>query len=322
MAACEGGKESAAFSSGLAATVTLLHLLKAGDHIICIDDVYGGTQRYFRRVASNFQLEFSFVDFGDLQNVRSTIKSSTKMIWIESPTNPTMKIVDIRQIADIANQCNAILVVDNTFMSPYFQRPLELGAHISLNSVSKYINGHSDVIMGVVTWNEESLGQRIRFLQNSLGGVPSPFDCYLANRGLKTLAIRMRKHEANAMNIATFLEKHPKVKRVLYPGLTSHPQHDIAKAQQHGFGGMLTFFIDSDLAGAERFLKKCRYFTLAESLGGVESLIEHPALMTHASVPPQVRQQLGIDDTLIRISVGIEDIDDLLEDLNSALNAV
>ncbi|GJQ13137.1 hypothetical protein GpartN1_g4928.t1 [Galdieria partita] len=322
VAACEGGKGSAAFSSGLAATVTLLHLLKAGDHIICIDDVYGGTQRYFRRVASNFQLEFSFVDFEDLPKVEAAIQSNTKLIWIESPTNPTMKIVDIRQVAVIASKHDVILVVDNTFMSPFFQRPLELGAHISLNSVSKYINGHSDVIMGVVTWNDESLGQRIRFLQNSLGGVPSPFDCYLANRGLKTLAIRMRKHESNALKIATFLEKHPKVRKVLYPGLTSHPQYEIAKAQQHGFGGMITFFIDSNLEGAERFLKKCKYFTLAESLGGVESLIEHPALMTHASVPTQVRQQLGIDDTLIRISVGIEDIDDLLEDLNNALNAV
>ncbi|KAK4527242.1 hypothetical protein GAYE_SCF37G5164 [Galdieria yellowstonensis] len=322
VAACEGGKDSAAFSSGLAATVTLLHLLEAGDHIVCIDDVYGGTQRYFRRVASNFHLEFSFVDFEDMQKVKAALRKNTKLIWIESPTNPTMKIVDIRQIASIANNHGAILVVDNTFMSPYFQRPLELGAHLSLNSVSKYINGHSDVIMGVVSWNDDSLGQRIRFLQNSLGGVPSPFDCYLANRGLKTLAIRMRKHEANAMKIAATLEKHPKVKKVLYPGLKSHPQHEIAKSQQHGFGGMITFFLDSDLAGAERFLKQCKYFTLAESLGGVESLIEHPALMTHASVPPQVRQQLGIDDTLIRISVGIEDIDDLLEDLNDALAAV
>eukprot|EP00871_Galdieria_phlegrea_P001652 jgi/Galph1/2488/GphlegSOOS_G1167.1 len=322
VAACEGAKNSAAFSSGLAATVTLLHLLKAGEHVLCIDDVYGGTQRYFRRVAANFQVEFTFIDFCNLRQVEENINKSTRMIWIESPTNPTMKIVDIRQIASIADRHHVMLVVDNTFMSPFFQRPLELGAHISLNSVSKYINGHSDVIMGVVSWNDDSLGQRIRFLQNSLGGIPSPFDCYLANRGLKTLAIRMRKHEANAMKIATALEKHPKVRRVLYPGLPSHPQYQIAKSQQHGFGGMITFFINGDLAAAERFLKKCKFFTLAESLGGVESLIEHPALMTHASVPAEVRKELGIDDSLIRLSVGIEDVDDLWEDLRNALESV
>ncbi|KAA8493645.1 Cystathionine gamma-lyase [Porphyridium purpureum] len=323
VASLEGGKHGLAFASGLAATVTLMHTLKPGDHVVCIDDVYGGTQRYFRRVAKGMGIRFSFVDFGaHAEHLESAMEPETKMIWLETPTNPTMKVVDITQTARIARgHTGVVLVVDNTFMSPFCQRPLELGADVSFNSVSKYINGHSDVIMGMLCLSDDTLHSKLRFLQNSLGAVPSPFDCYLALRGAKTLAVRMRQHETNARQVAAYLEAHPHVRQVLYPGLESHAQRDVAARQNYCAGGMLSFVLDGGLLESKRFLEHCSIMTLAESLGGVESLIEHPALMTHASVSPDVRERLGISDSLIRLSVGLEHIDDLLAELAAALDA-
>lgn len=320
----EGGKHGMAFSSGLAATATIIHLLKSGDHVITIDDVYGGTGRYFRSVVGPMSnIEFSFVDLLQPGALKANVKpGKTKMLWIETPTNPTMKIVDIAKLAKEGHHHNLIVVVDNTFMSPYSQRPLTLGADISLNSVSKYINGHSDVIGGFVSVKDDALADKLRYYQNAVGAVPSPFDCYMAMRGLKTLPIRMEQHQRNAMTVAKFLEGHPKVRKVAYPGLPSHPQHHIAKKQNNCFGGMITFWLKGDLSHARKFLENCKIFTLAESLGGVESLVEHPAIMTHASVPPELRAKLGIDDSLIRLSVGIETIDDLMEELKGNLDSL
>jgi len=320
IAALEGAKYCLAFASGLAATTTMLHTLKPGDHIVSVDDVYGGTQRYFNRVAATFGLEFSYIEFDNLE--KSIIPGKTKFVWLETPTNPTMKISDIENAAKISKQFHCTLIVDNTFMSPYGQHPMQLGADISFNSVSKYINGHSDVIMGCVCLNDEALYTKLKFLQNSLGAIPSPFDCYLALRGVKTLAIRMKQHEQNALQVAKFLEAHPKVRKVLYPGLPSHPQHEIAKKQNTCFGGMVSFYLRGGIEESTLFLSSCKLFTLAESLGAVESLIQLPSRMTHASVPPEVRAKLGIDDSLIRVSVGIENVDDLIADLSHALDAV
>ncbi|XP_010356976.1 cystathionine gamma-lyase isoform X2 [Rhinopithecus roxellana] len=311
-----------AFASGLAATVTITHLLKAGDQIICVDDVYGGTNRYFRQVASEFGLKISFVDCSKIKLLEAAITPETKLVWIETPTNPILKMIDIEACAHIVHKHgDIILVVDNTFMSPYFQRPLALGADICMCSATKYMNGHSDVVMGLVSVNCERLHNRLRFLQNSLGAVPSPLDCYLCNRGLKTLHVRMEKHFKNGMAVAQFLESNPGVEKVIYPGLPSHPQHELAKRQCTGCTGMITFYIKGTLQHAEIFLKNLKLFTLAESLGGFESLAELPAIMTHASVPKNDRDVLGISDTLIRLSVGLEDEKDLLEDLDQALKA-
>jgi cystathionine gamma-lyase len=319
VAALENGKHALAFSSGLAAIDTLLHTLKSGDHVICSDDVYGGTFRLFDKVLTRFGIRFTFMDLGDLARVEAALRPETRMLWIESPTNPMLKIFDIAALARLARSHGVLSVVDNTFMSPYFQRPLDLGADVVLHSVTKYMNGHSDVVGGVLITNHDSLYQELKYLQNAVGAVPGPQDCFLVMRGLKTLHVRMKEHESNAFAIARFLEKHPSVERVIYPGLPTHPQHELARRQMSGFGGMISFVIRGSLADAKRVMEKTRIFTLAESLGGVESLIEHPAIMTHASVPVENRKALGIADTLIRISVGIEDVKDLIADLEQAL---
>ncbi len=320
VASLENGKYALAFSSGLATIDTLLHTLKSGDHVICSDDVYGGTFRLFDKVLRRFGLDFTFMDLSDLSKVKAAFRPNTRMLWIESPTNPMLKIFDIKALATLAREKNVLSIVDNTFMSPYFQRPLDLGADAVIHSVTKYMNGHSDVVGGVFITSRDDLYESVKFLQNSVGAVPGPQDCFLVMRGLKTLHVRMKEHERNAFEIAKFLEAHPKVTKVLYPGLPSHPQHELARAQMHGFGGMISFEVKGGLSEATRVLEKTRLFTLAESLGGVESLIEHPAIMTHASVPAENRKALGISDSLIRISVGIEDVKDLIADLSQALS--
>ncbi|KAJ0064968.1 hypothetical protein NL108_000936 [Boleophthalmus pectinirostris] len=323
VAALDGAKYCLALASGLAATVTITHMLKAGDGIVCMDDVYGGTNRYFQRVAAQFGLEISFADCTKPELLKAAIKNNTKMVWIETPTNPTMKVVDIRACSDLVHEHNKdiIVVVDNTFMSAYFQRPLALGADICMYSATKYMNGHSDVVMGLISVNDEALYDRLKFLQNALGGVPSPFDCFLCNRGLKTLHLRMERHFKNAMAAAKFLEADPRVEHVIFPGLPSHPQYDVVKKQCTGCPGMITFYIKGKLEHASAFLSNLKMFAVAESLGGYESLAEHPAIMTHASVPEKERAVLGISDTLIRLSVGLEDEEDIIEDLAQALAA-
>ncbi len=318
----ESAKFGFAFASGCAATTTVLHLLKKGDHVVAMDDMYGGTNRLFSRVLVHDGMEFSYSDLTKIENLESAIKPNTKMIWLETPTNPTLKLVDIRTICEIAKKKNILVAVDNTFMSPYFQRPIELGADIVVHSATKYIGGHSDMIGGVAVTNNSEIAERLAFLSNSMGGIQSPMDSFLALRSLKTLPLRMKAHAENAMKVAQFLEKHPHVEKVIYPGLASHPQHELAKKQMHGFGGMITFFIKGGLPAARKFLESVHVFSLAESLGGVESLIEHPAIMTHASVPAEQRKTLGIDDSLIRLSVGVEDCEDLLADLKQAFDKV
>jgi cystathionine gamma-lyase len=319
VAALENGKHALAFASGLACTDGILHTLKSGDHVICCDDVYGGTFRIFDKVFKRLGLEFTFVDFSDLAKTEAAFRPNTKLMWMETPTNPMLKILDISALTALAKKKGAVSVVDNTFMSSYFQKPLNLGADIVVHSVTKYMNGHSDVVGGICVTNNDQLYADLKFMQNAVGGVPAPMDCFLVMRGLKTLHIRMERHAENAMAIAKYLQSHPKVSKVIYPGLESHPQHQIALKQMSGFGGMITFFIKGGLDEAREFLEKVRIFTLAESLGGVESLIEHPAIMTHASIPAETRKQLGIHDNLIRISVGIEDLVDLKADLDFAL---
>jgi len=323
LAAVEKGKWGIAFASGLAATATIMHTLKTGDHVVCIDDVYGGTQRMFRQIVSpGSGVDFTFVDMSSPADVVAALTPATKIIWIESPTNPTLKVTDIRAVVDAVHASgrqDVWVVVDNTFMSPYLQNPLKLGATIVLHSVTKYIGGHSDVVMGALVVNDDEIFKNLKYLQNAVGAVPSPFDCYLAIRGLKTLHVRMDAAQNNAATIASFLEAHKGVERVVYPGLASHPQHAIAKKQASGFGAMITFYVKGGLEETRRFLGALQLFTLAESLGAVESLAECPAVMTHASVPAEVRKQLGISDNLVRLSVGIEHIDDLLEDLTRAL---
>jgi cystathionine gamma-lyase len=321
VAALEGGKHALAFASGLAATDAILHSLSAGDHVLCCDDVYGGTFRIFDKVFRRKGIDFTFLDFSDASKVEAAFRPNTKLVWMETPTNPMLKVIDIAAVTAIARKRGAVSCVDNTFMSSYFQKPLALGADVVVHSVTKYMNGHSDVVGGVLVTNRDDLHASYKFLQNAVGGVPAPMDCFLVMRGLKTLHVRMERHAENAMRIARFLEKHPRVERVVYPGLESHPQHALAKRQMSGFGGMITFFVRGGLPEARGFLEKVRIFTLAESLGGVESLIEHPAIMTHASIPAETRKQLGIHDNLVRISVGIEDAADLLADLEQALGA-
>ncbi|XP_032428292.1 cystathionine gamma-lyase [Xiphophorus hellerii] len=323
VAALDGAKHCLAFASGLAATVTITHMLKKGDGIICMDDVYGGTNRYFQRVAAGFGLETTFADCTKPELLKAALKPNTKLVWLETPTNPMMKVVDIKACSDLVHEHSKeiVVVVDNTFMSSYFQRPLALGADICMYSATKYMNGHSDVVMGLVSLNNDDLNERLRFLQNAIGGVPSPFDCYLCNRGLKTLHLRMEQHFKNAMAAARFLEADPRVERVIFPGLSSHPQYEMMKKQCTGCPGMITFYIKGKLEHATTFLSNLKMFAVAESLGGYESLAEHPAIMTHASVPANERAILGISDTLIRLSVGLEDTADIIKDLDQALNA-
>ena len=320
MANLEGGKFGFAFASGCAASTTILHMLKAGDHVIAGDDMYGGTFRLMDKVIRHNGIEFSFVDLTDPENFARAVKPNTRMLWLETPTNPTLKLVNIRKLSAMASAKGILSVVDNTFMSPYFQRPLEHGATIVVHSATKYINGHSDVVGGVLVTSDQAVAEKTQFLSNSMGGIASPFDSFLCMRSLKTLGVRMRAHEAGAREVAKFLEKHPKVARVIYPGLESHPQHALAREQMSGFGGMITFYVKGGLSAARATLENVKVFALAESLGGVESLIEHPAIMTHASVPAETRKALGIDDGLIRLSVGIENIEDLLRDLDHALS--
>jgi cystathionine gamma-lyase len=322
LAALEGAKHGLAFASGLAATDALLHLLDAGDHVVYSDDVYGGTFRLFDKVFRRHGLSFTPVNASDPGNVERAMTPRTRMVWLESPTNPMLKIADLAAIAAIARARGATSVVDNTFATPFFQRPLALGIDVVCHSTTKYLNGHSDVVGGAVLTSDAALHQRIQFLQNAVGGVPSPMDSFLVMRGLKTLHVRMERHQENAFRLARHLEGHPLVEKVTYPGLPSHPQHDLARRQMSGFGGMLTFVIRGGLPAARAFLSSLRIFALAESLGGVESLIEHPAIMTHASVPPETRAALGIDDGFIRVSVGIENADDLLSDLERGFAAV
>jgi cystathionine gamma-lyase len=320
LASLENATFALAFASGLAAeTAIVLSLLNSGDHMVAFDDLYGGSRRLFSRIfQTNFAIEIDFVDAREVKNITQAIKENTRLIWLETPTNPLLKLCDIQAISKIAQQHHISVVVDNTFVSPYFQQPLSLGADIVIHSTTKYLNGHSDSLGGTVILNDETLYQKIQFAQFAAGGVLSPFDCFLVLRGTKTLAVRMRAHEKNAIQIAQYLEKHPKVKNVNYPGLPSHPQHQLAKKQMSGFGGMLSFEMVGDLKAAKKFVESTRYFSLAESLGGIESLIELPAIMTHASVPPAERQKIGLSDMLIRLSVGIENVDDLIEDLDQA----
>lgn len=323
LAAIENGKYAYCFSSGMAAIDTVMKLLQPGDEVIATNDLYGGTYRIFVRVFEKFGIRFHFTDMSNLENVKRLIHVNTKMLWVETPTNPMLRIIDIAACAQLAKQCNAWLCVDNTFASPYLQRPLEWGADIVVHSATKYLGGHSDVVHGVVICNDASLAEQIKFLQNACGAVPGPIDCFLILRGIKTLHVRMEAHCNNAMKIAEFLYTHPKVEKVNYPGLTIHPGHELAKKQMTRFGGMISFSLKQNtLEAADKVLRNTRLFSLAESLGGVESLIGHPAVMTHASIPKAEREKTGVVDSLIRLSVGIEDADDLIEDLSQALSQV
>ena len=326
VAELESGKAGFAFASGMAAIGTVLELLDSGSHVVAMNDLYGGSYRILERVRKrSANLSASFVDLTSLQAFENAIRPETRMVWVETPTNPLLKIVDLEAVAAIARKRGLISVCDNTFASPWIQRPLELGFDIVVHSTTKYLNGHSDVIGGAAVLKEKGeLADRLSFLQNAVGGVPSPFDAFLTLRGIKTLALRMERHCGNAMHIAAWLEKHPKVARVIYPGLATHPQHKLAARQMNArYGGMVTAVLkggkEGALSASKRFLERCKLFTLAESLGGVESLIEHPAIMTHASLPEDVRAGLGIDDGLVRLSVGIESVDDLLAELKHAL---
>lgn len=320
----ESGKHGFAFASGMAAVNTVIDLLDAKSHVIALDDLYGGTFRLFDKVKTRTnQLDFSFVDMTNLEAIEAAILPNTKLIWLETPSNPLLKLVDIAKVTAIAKKHGLLTVVDNTFATPWIQRPLELGADIVLHSATKYLNGHSDVVNGVVVIGDNpELAEKLGFLQNSCGAVAAPFDSFLVLRSLKTLPLRMARHSENALELATWLEAHPKIKRVIYPGLASHPQYDLAHTQMRAPGGMITAVIDGDIEAAVAMLSACHIFTLAESLGGVESLIEHPAIMTHASIPPENRAKLGIEDGLIRLSVGIEHIDDLKTDLDDALRNI
>jgi cystathionine gamma-lyase len=317
----ESGSHGFAFASGMAATATILELVDSGSHIVAMDDLYGGTRRLFSQVRERSAgVTFSYVDLGDVAAAEAAVRDDTAMIWIESPTNPLLKLVDLEAMVALGKKCGALVVVDNTFATPYLQRPLEYGCDIVMHSATKFLNGHSDMVGGIAIVNDDVRAKRMAHLQNSIGSVAGPFDSFLALRGLKTLDVRMERHCSSAMKIATWLEGHDKVEKVIYPGLASHPQHDLARKQMPGYGGIVTFLIKGDLDNARRFLERCEVFSLAESLGGVESLAEHPAIMTHASVPAAERAKLGISDTLIRLSVGIEHVDDLIADLDHALS--
>lgn len=322
VAALESGTHGYAFASGLAATSTVLELLDAGSHVICMDDVYGGTYRLFERVRRRSAgMQFSFVDLNDLEALKAALQPNTKMIWCETPTNPLLKIVDIRALSAFAKANGLLLAVDNTFCSPILQRPLELGADIVMHSATKYLNGHSDIVGGMIVVNDPALAEQMTFLQNAVGGVQGPFDSFLALRGLKTLHLRMKAHCENAQILAERLQAHPDVEKVMYPGLSSHPQHGLAKTQMHGFGGMVSVWLKGGFPEAKRFMERLELFTCAESLGGVESLANHPAVMTHASVPVERREALGVTGNLVRLSVGVEDAQDLWADIEQALGA-
>jgi cystathionine gamma-synthase/cystathionine gamma-lyase len=321
LAALEGGETAFAFASGCAAATTLLHTLRPGEHVVCGDDVYGGTFRIFDAVMRPMGIEVSFVDLRTTAGLERALTPRTRMIWLESPTNPMLRLVDIQAAADVAHARGIPLIVDNTFASPVLQRPLDLGATVVLHSTTKYINGHSDVVGGALVMSDPELAKRMRYLQNAMGGVPAPFDCYLVLRGVKTLPLRMRRHSETASELARRLEGAAGVERLHYPGLPSHPQHDLCRRQMASGGGMISIEIAGGLDQARRFLGELRVFTLAESLGGVESLAEHPALMTHASIPADIRKTLGISDTLIRLSVGLEHVEDLWRDLERGLAA-
>lgn len=316
----EGGKAGFAFASGLAAASTVLEMLDHGDHVIAMNDLYGGTYRLFERVKRRSAgLDFSYVDLNDMAALRAAVRPNTKMIWAETPTNPMLQVVDLEKIGAFARKLGVVLVVDNTFCSPMVQRPLETGAHLVLHSATKYLNGHSDIVGGIVVAGDETMAEHMGFLQNSVGAVAGPFDSFLALRGLKTLHLRMRTHCESALELARWLESDSRVESVIYPGLKSHPQHALAKRQMDGFGGIISMRVKGGKPKARRMLEKCRLFALAESLGGVESLIELPSVMTHASIPLEQRKQLGITDNLVRLSVGVEDISDLRDELDSAL---
>lgn len=322
IAALEGGSFGLAFASGLAAETAVLSILKPGDNVVASDDLYGGTYRLLTQVVANQGITTAFADGTNPESIEKALSKRTKLIWIESPTNPLLKLADIEEIGKIAKRNDILLVVDNTFASPYFQQPLTLGADIVVHSTTKYINGHSDVIGGAVVTKDESLHESIKFYQNATGGILGAFDSWLTLRGLKTLAVRMKQHEENAQLLAEYLLKHPQVLSVNYPGLESHPQHELAKRQMTGFGGMISFEIEGGIDNVNRFIKHLKIFSLAESLGGVESLISHPAQMTHASIPKWEREKRGINDNLIRLSIGIEDSEDLIADLEYALESV
>jgi cystathionine gamma-lyase len=323
LAALENGRYGFCFSSGMGATDTIIKLLQPNDEVICSNDLYGGTYRIFTKVYAKFGIKFHFIDMNDANNIEQYINENTKMIWVETPTNPLLNIVDIKKVTKLAKKYNLKTVIDNTFATPYNQTPLDLGATIVVHSVTKYLSGHSDVVMGAIIVNDETLAQQIGFLQNSCGAVPGPQDCFLALRGLKTLHIRMKAHAKNAKKVAKFLKKHDKVEKVYYPGFTSHPNHTVAAKQMATYGGMISFTLkDDNVATAIRVMENLKYFALAESLGGVESLVGHPATMTHASIPKEEREKNGLKDSLIRLSVGIEDIEDLLADLEQALAQV
>ncbi len=316
----ENGSHGFAFASGMAAIATMLELLPAGSNVIAMDDVYGGTFRLFERVRKDSaNMSFTYVDLTKPENLAAAITPQTKMVWLETPTNPTLKIVDVEAVSKVAHDAGLLVGCDNTFGSPYCQRPLDFGADIVMHSATKYLGGHSDVIGGILVVNNQDLGERLAFLQNSIGAIQAPFDSFLALRGLKTLALRVERASSNAMALAQWMETHPAISKVIYPGLKSHPGHETAKRQMDAFGGMVTIYLKGGLDAARAFLERVNLFTLAESLGGVESLIEHPGIMTHASIPPERRAELGVDDALVRLSVGIEDLDDLRRDLEHAL---
>ena len=321
VASLESGTNGYAFASGLAATATVLDSLDAGSHVVCMDDVYGGTYRLFENVRRrSANLDFTFVDLNDMAALEAAVKPNTRLIWCETPTNPLLKIVDIARLAEFARKRSIRLAVDNTFSSPILQRPLELGAHLVMHSATKYLNGHSNIVGGMlVVGDDKELAEQMTYLQNAVGGVQGPFDSFLALRGLKTLHLRMKAHCENAGELAAWLEKHPAIEKVLYPGLSSHPQHALAKTQMDGFGGMISIFLKGGLQSARRFMERTELFACAESLGGVESLVNHPAIMTHASIPADRRAALGVTDNLVRLSVGVEDVGDLRNELTEAL---
>lgn len=321
IAALENGAAGLAFASGMAAEAALFHLLKTGDHVIASQNVYGGTYRLAKHVLEDFGLQFDFVDTTDLAAVKKAVKPNTRMLFIETPTNPTMEITDLRGAAKLAKTHKLVSVVDNTFATPYLQNPLDFGIDVTLHSATKYLNGHSDMLGGLMVLNDPKLIERLRFIQKSVGGILSPFEAWMCLRGIKTLAVRMARHDSNAMEVASFLNTHRKVKKVNYPGLVSHPQHWLAQKQMRGFGGMISFDL-GNLDKAKKLLRSVRLCALAESLGGVETLISHPATMTHASVPPKERQRIGVTDGLVRISVGIEDVEDIIADLKQALGGL
>lgn len=319
LASLENGQYGLAFASGMAAEHAVLSLLNADDHMVSCDDLYGGTYRIFERVLKRYNVDVSYVPASAINDYEKAIRPNTKLIWLETPTNPLLRLVDIQAVANIAHRNHLLLVVDNTFSSPYFQQPLELGADIVVHSTTKYVNGHSDVIGGALVMNSPNIYEPIKFFQNAAGGVPGPQDCWLTLRGIKTLAVRMRQHAENAMAVARFLSEHPRVDKVYYPGLPSHPDYELAKRQMSGFGGMVSFQFKGTLDDVDQVVRRFKVFTFAESLGGVESLVCHPASMTHGSIPKEIREARGLTDTLLRLSVGIEDADDLILDLQQAL---